>query len=216
MEDLSFYKQILDRIPAIVYVNQIDDLNDFTTSKNIYLSPLALNHLTFNREEIDKMGHEFFFKIMHPDDFKVGPDSINYLDMKEGDSYGGFQRILYKDGNYHWSYGYGAVLEWKDGKPWRFINCQIDLDNKMHTHEQFMELVKENSMLKNMLILQSLTKREKEIAGLIANGKTDKEISNELFISLKTAKTHRNNIIKKLNLKNTADLVRFAVENNLC
>ncbi len=215
MEDLAFYKLILDKLPANVYVNQIDDLVDFTSSKNIYFNPQALGQLSYTREEIDRMGHEFFFKVMHPDDFKVGPDSISFLDMKEGESYGGFQRILYKDGNYHWNYGYSAVLEWKDGKPWRFVNCNIDVDNQMSTLEQFLQLVRENNTLRKKLVLQILTRRELEVAKLIAGGNTDKEISAALFISLKTAKTHRNNIIKKLNLRNTADLVRYMMGNAL-
>jgi DNA-binding NarL/FixJ family response regulator len=61
-----------------------------------------------------------------------------------------------------------------------------------------------------------LTAREVEIIRLVVKGKSAKEMADELFLSLHTVDTHRRNILKKLNLKNIADLVRFAFENHLC
>jgi DNA-binding NarL/FixJ family response regulator len=60
-----------------------------------------------------------------------------------------------------------------------------------------------------------LTKRELEVLKLLSIGKSHKEISTELFISVKTVETHKLNIKGKLNLTNTAQLVRYAIENNL-
>ncbi|WP_413997818.1 response regulator [Flavobacterium sp. W1B] len=60
-----------------------------------------------------------------------------------------------------------------------------------------------------------LTERELEIITLIALEYSGKEISEQLFISTNTVETHRKNIIKKLNAKNTISLVKFAIKNNL-
>jgi Response regulator containing a CheY-like receiver domain and an HTH DNA-binding domain len=60
-----------------------------------------------------------------------------------------------------------------------------------------------------------LTKRETEILTLIANELTNQEIADKLFISLRTVETHRQNLIEKLNVKNTAGLVREAYLRNL-
>lgn len=60
-----------------------------------------------------------------------------------------------------------------------------------------------------------LTKREKEVLAHIAEGLTTAEIAGKLFISIDTVESHRKNLHAKLNVKNTAMLVRFAVENNL-
>ncbi len=57
-----------------------------------------------------------------------------------------------------------------------------------------------------------LTTREKEVLKLIAEGKSSKEIASLLFISVFTVNNHRANIIKKLKLKRTADLVRYAMD----
>jgi DNA-binding NarL/FixJ family response regulator len=60
-----------------------------------------------------------------------------------------------------------------------------------------------------------LSNREREILKLLAEGKTNEEIGTQLRISPHTAKVHRQNIMKKLNLHKTADLVRYAVRTGL-
>ncbi|MFZ6001013.1 MAG: response regulator transcription factor [Bacteroidota bacterium] len=60
-----------------------------------------------------------------------------------------------------------------------------------------------------------LTKREEEVLVQIANGKSLKEIADILFISIKTVETHKMHIQDKLGLSNTAQLVKYAIENNL-
>jgi len=57
-----------------------------------------------------------------------------------------------------------------------------------------------------------LTTREREVLNLIAAGKSNKEIAEHLFISVHTVERHRANIMDKLNLKNTADLVKYAIQ----
>lgn len=61
----------------------------------------------------------------------------------------------------------------------------------------------------------SLTEREVEIIKLISLEYSGKEISAELSISTNTVETHRKNLVKKLNVKNTVGLVKFALKNNL-
>lgn len=63
--------------------------------------------------------------------------------------------------------------------------------------------------------IEDLTKREKEIIRLIASQFTNNEIGDKLFISPRTVDTHRRNLLQKLGVKNTAGLVRFAIENEL-
>ena len=59
-----------------------------------------------------------------------------------------------------------------------------------------------------------LTKREKEILKFISEGFTNIQIAGKLFISIDTVDTHRKNLHNKLNVKNTATLIRVAIENN--
>ncbi len=60
-----------------------------------------------------------------------------------------------------------------------------------------------------------LTKRETDILKLVAEGYTNNQIGEKLFISIDTVDSHRKNLHTKLNVNNTALLVRYAIENNL-
>jgi DNA-binding NarL/FixJ family response regulator len=60
-----------------------------------------------------------------------------------------------------------------------------------------------------------LTKRENEVLALIAGGKSLKQIADDLFISVKTVESHKLNIQDKLGLANTAQLVKYAIENKI-
>jgi DNA-binding NarL/FixJ family response regulator len=60
-----------------------------------------------------------------------------------------------------------------------------------------------------------LTKREFEILGHVAQGKTNREIADELFISVKTVDSHKSKILEKMDFKNVAALVKYAVKNNI-
>lgn len=61
----------------------------------------------------------------------------------------------------------------------------------------------------------SLTHREREIVQHVAEGRINKEIATRLSISIKTVETHRASAMRKLKLRTTADLVRYAVRNQL-
>ena len=63
--------------------------------------------------------------------------------------------------------------------------------------------------------LPPLTEREKEILGLIAEGYTNPQIAEKIFLSSFTVDSHRKNLLAKLNVKNTATLIKLAVERKL-
>ncbi|PNU19048.1 DNA-binding response regulator [Geothermobacter hydrogeniphilus] len=60
-----------------------------------------------------------------------------------------------------------------------------------------------------------LTRREREVLKLITGGQSNRQIAASLFISIKTVETHRSRLMRKLELHNTADLVRYALQNGL-
>ncbi len=65
------------------------------------------------------------------------------------------------------------------------------------------------------LVSDRLTSREREIVQLLAEGKSSKEVASSLGISVKTAETHRANIMRKLELHSVSELVRYAVRNQI-
>ena len=72
-----------------------------------------------------------------------------------------------------------------------------------------------SSMPMPELISKRLTSREREIVQLLAEGKSSKEVASSLEISVKTAETHRANIMRKLDLHSVSELVRYAVRNQI-
>ena len=62
---------------------------------------------------------------------------------------------------------------------------------------------------------RDLSAREMEIFKLFAEGYSNRSIADKLFISVRTVETHKNNIMKKIGLKTTVDLVKFAIKNNI-
>lgn len=69
-------------------------------------------------------------------------------------------------------------------------------------------------MIKNMALegsqVKPLSERETEVLKLVSEGKTTKEIADMLFVSVRTVETHRVNMMKKLNVQNTAELIKKA------
>jgi DNA-binding NarL/FixJ family response regulator len=61
----------------------------------------------------------------------------------------------------------------------------------------------------------TLTHREREVVQLIAEGKINKQVAQILEISVKTVETHRSMAMQKLKLRTTAELVRYAIRNNI-
>jgi DNA-binding NarL/FixJ family response regulator len=62
---------------------------------------------------------------------------------------------------------------------------------------------------------QTLSPREREIVQLLAEGKSNKEVARALGITVKTAETHRSNIMRKMEFTSLSDLIRYAIRNNI-
>lgn len=81
--------------------------------------------------------------------------------------------------------------------------------------EDFYQKKKLTNIQGKVTLPNDLTKREQEVLALVASGKSNQEVADDLFISVKTVDTHKNHILDKLGLKNTAELVRYAIKNKL-
>jgi two-component system response regulator NreC len=82
------------------------------------------------------------------------------------------------------------------------------LSNYLHDRGDAKEMEKERRK-------QNISPREMEVLKLFAEGMSNREIADKLFISVRTVETHKNNIMRKINLKTTVDLVKFAIKNNI-
>ncbi|PIB36198.1 hypothetical protein BFP72_12740 [Reichenbachiella sp. 5M10] len=81
-----------------------------------------------------------------------------------------------------------------------------------HFSEEIKDTIMKNLKTKGHVGEAYLTDRERDIIRLLADGFTTNEIAEKLFISVHTVDTHRKNLLTKLNQKNIASLIRYAVE----
>lgn len=213
-ERVAELEEILDNVPAALYINQIETIGDMSSGGNIYTNSYAKNYVGYTQEEITAMGHSYLENIMHPEDLNEGEKSIFYLkDKPQGTFYSGLQRIRPKGENYMWCYVQTKVLKYKaSGEPLQFISTGFVIPKSYNTHKKLDDALNDIQRERNTPILQKLTKREIEILQLIAQGLNDDSIADKLFISKHTAHTHRNRLVKKLGVANTASLVAFAVK----
>ncbi len=83
--------------------------------------------------------------------------------------------------------------------------CNILLYEYLHVHRA----------MPTTVLPPRLSLREREVVQLVSEGKTSKEIAITLGVSTKTAETHRNNVMAKLKLHSTVELVMYAIRNEI-
>lgn len=81
--------------------------------------------------------------------------------------------------------------------------------------EDYYSREKDGRRRPNKSVGTGLTRREYEIIEQVASGKSNQEVADALFVSVKTVETHKKNILDKLGLKNSLQLVRYAIKNNI-
>ena len=89
---------------------------------------------------------------------------------------------------------------------------KVRMQDSSISDEMIEDLVQKSSRGPIRSPIDPLTVREREVLKLIAEGKENKEISRFLCISVRTVEHHRSNMMRKLNLKKTAELVKYAIK----
>lgn len=88
-------------------------------------------------------------------------------------------------------------------------------DNRTYLPPELQEILTERYLRQGLPQLpeEMLSDREFQVMRLLALGYTNREVASKLFIGVKTVDTHRANMLRKLNLRNNADIARFAIQN---
>lgn len=98
----------------------------------------------------------------------------------------------------------------------------IDAILKVHQGEEYYNQMISNTIMKGLARkghdekeISVLTSRETDVLIHVANGLMNKEVADTLNISIRTVDCHKNNIMRKLQVNNTAELVKYAIRHNL-
>lgn len=95
------------------------------------------------------------------------------------------------------------------------VQNQRYLDQQIPMHEHLLGRVSEETQQSTKNSYQQLSNREQEVLPLVALGYGNREIAERLFISVKTVEVHKANMMKKLNLHNRVELIRYAVKEKI-
>lgn len=175
--------------------------------------------------------YEGFTELVHPDDRADAEAAASAHFRGETAVYENEHRLRHKDGHFVWVLSVGKVVErGVDGQPLRFLGTNRDISAQKQLTESSIGLLRHieqligglspgrqaaGAGLKSAAMLDKLTKREREIAGLIAAGLTSAQIGERLSLAAPTVITHRRNLMAKLKLRSTAQITRFALEQGL-
>lgn len=210
INQIRFLKNIVSNLNIAIFIHDLKFQSHIWTNNNYY------KIIGYTDEEVKTFGTDWTRKNYHSEDVHIIKERYDYFKQNKGETFSGVYRVKHKEGHWVWVYSNVAVYKRDEkGNPEQVVGICIDFSDNFKTMKQFKELYKENQQLRNQLSIERLTKREKEIIKLIAQGSTSQEIANEINISPSTVDNHRKHMLKKLNLRNIADLTRFATENGL-
>lgn len=201
-------------LPASVMMHDMENLQPLGVC---YMNNWGSEHLGTSVNEINALGDDYYSKYFVKEESYAIFDGIGkYLHEADFDKqYNFFQRVkLYQETDYKWFYSVCKLIKIIEGSdtvnkmimlssPVEGIDFMISRVNKVLDEDIFIK--------NNYRIFASLTKREKTIIAMIANGKASKEMADELFISIHTINTHRKNIINKTGCNSFAALLKFAI-----
>lgn len=199
-------------LPVSVMLHNLDNLQLVQCA---YMNNWGCEHLGTSVDEINKLGEAYYERYFdRQESLAIFQGMTRYFN--EGDftkQYSFFQRVkLHGDSDYTWFYSMNKVIKEKKCLLDKsiMISCPIiGVDNLVNKFSKVLD--QDNYIRQHYLKFAKLTKREKEIIGLLSEGLPSSEIADMLFISVNTIITHRKNIIKKLEVRSFAELVRFAI-----
>ncbi|MGB4400171.1 MAG: helix-turn-helix transcriptional regulator [Daejeonella sp.] len=200
-----------DLVPGAIIVHDIQAL------QTTYMNSWGCEALGHSIDEINAMGEDYYKKFFLPDEVRSFlPGMLNYFQREDHSSlYSFFHQV--RTGpkmEFSWHYAVCKFLR-KDkdlNKPKELIMVANPVSGMGLMANKVNKLLEENVFVtNNYKYFASLSKREKEVIALLANGKSSSDIADLLFISAHTVQTHRKNINNKLELNSFADLVHFAI-----
>ena len=210
-EKIEQLRAVEDCIPGVIIVHNL--ANDSI----VYLSERGRKHLNVTLEEIRMPHFDYHQRFFNPEDVQnYAPKIMGMLqrnDDEEMVSY--FQQVRATDKDpFRWfSSSSKILLRDKENKPMLGITIAVPIDEEHYFTPKIERLIQENNLLREkQAVFAELSRREKEILVLLYDGLSGPQIAEKLFLSPFTVETHRKNLMQKLNVKSTQQLLKLAME----
>lgn len=206
----SLNSSILNSIDAFVFIFDVEHV------KPIWLNDFFYKKLKYTKEDFKNLTSEKFISLFHPDSLQQFTQRLTSIKDNNSEPIRSIYRMKTKNGRWMYMLICSRVFKKKsDGSTKLLLGFATEVE-KSELKKHLTKIKELDNKYEEYTLLNKLSKRELDIIRLISLGLTDKEIAEKLKISIHTTKTHRKRIISKMGLKNTATLVKFAVENGIC
>ena len=184
---------------------------DIKKNRFLYCNDSFKNIMGYDPDEIIRGGWDFWYKKMNPDEARIIKNKIDFFLHRPHS--GTTPEVL--SFNYHiedifnkWHFISHELSLYLFKKSFFILNYLNDI-SQIERIEYFFGVKKQNPTNKYGKNI-AISKREREVLVLIAEGFSSKQIADELYISNHTAIKHRKNLIEKFKVKNTAQLIKEA------
>jgi DNA-binding CsgD family transcriptional regulator len=200
--------------PFIVYISEIEDLHDLSSEKIVWANRRMQDYAGSQLWQPGTIAGVPAEALRHPEE-SAAAKIIGRLFSHSDHSVPlcSFMRLKDANGVYKWFFMHTYVIEYtNDHKAGRFLNTGIETEMQPEDEGSLNNLLRHLRRRKHSKRIAIISEREHQILQLVIEGLTDKEIADRLYISPRTAQTHRNRLLKKTGTLNTASLVAFAYE----
>lgn len=198
---LDDFESLSSYVSGVFHLNNKDDLRILNIGKQ------CSEKLALDAEEIVNMGLKFFYDFIHPYTIQyIFPEFKNYYQLNDHLKACNAFQIIKKNKVYQ---NFFTVTKIIKDRPF-LASMTMDVRD-LHHSKNIAKVINDNQFIrKNYQKFMSLTRQEKNILALVAEGYNNNEIGKKIFISRNTVRTHRNNIFRKLEISSIRELIQFA------
>ena len=203
-----FYEKIFSEVNASIM------LFDMINLRSVWSNEVIRKALGLKSSE--KIAGDEVIKRYHPEDQGMLLEMRNFFKENKKGTFTGFYKFLDARGDYIWYYTVARIFRYNQAQGvFEVLGVTINFSDHLTYGKNLKLFAQEKLRDINYNNVNRITERERQVVKFFANGFRTREIADLLGISVHTVNNHRKNILRKLELKNLAALVNFAVENGL-
>lgn len=207
---------VADEFPFVTAIHRFTG----NSSSLVYMSKKGLDYLNSSLEDLKARGDDYFLQFVNQQDAEdYLPKIFAMIERNDENEVFTFFQQISRSVAADWQWYLSTIkilMRDEENNPLLSIITAVPVNHSQHITSNNSRVLGENNFIhKNYQNFASLTPREKSVLRLIAQGKSNKEISIEIFISVNTSETHRKNIKAKLKANSLVDLYQYALAFNL-
>lgn len=209
-KEVGFYKKIISSLDAVVLILDLEQL------KLVWANDYYHQLLGYDTQYDIPLDKEDLLLLYHPEDKDYFVQMKRAITEQPGVPHTAFYRFRHRDGHYLWLFTANRLFRADaEGDLLEVVAVSIDFSGPVSYPKNIRRFMQEKLHELNHDKVALITRRERQILRLLANGKKTREIADNLGLSYHTVNNHRKNMLKKLDMRKLSSLVNFAVENGL-